>query len=79
MPIISVIAVIYIYNRLQNERQLTILRGAGLNNYQIAKPALFVATIVTVITTYISAYLLPVSYTHLKKILVMLKKLMYQI
>ncbi|MBY0533388.1 MAG: LptF/LptG family permease [Rickettsiaceae bacterium] len=67
MPIISVIAVIYIYNRLQDERQLIILRGAGLNNYEIAKPALFVAMIVTIITTYISAYLMPVSYTNLKK------------
>jgi len=67
MPIISVIGVIYIYNRLQDERQLIILRGAGLNNYEIARPALFVATIVTIIASYISAYLMPISYNNLKK------------
>ena len=66
MPIISVIGVIYVYTRLQDERQLIILRGAGLNNYEIAKPALFVATILTIIAAYISAYLLPVSYNSLK-------------
>ena len=36
MPIISVIGVIYVYTRLLDERQLIILRGAGLNNYEIA-------------------------------------------
>ena len=67
MPIISVIGVIYVYARLQDERQLIILRGAGLNNYEIAKPALLVATILTIIAAYISAYLMPVSYNNLKK------------
>ncbi len=67
MPIISVIGVIYVYNRLQDERQLIVLRGAGLNNYEIAKPALFIAMMLTIIAGYISAYLMPVSYNNLKK------------
>lgn len=66
MPVISVIAVISIYARLQDERQLIILRGAGLNNYEIAKPALLVAAILTIIATYISAHLMPISYNTLK-------------
>jgi lipopolysaccharide export system permease protein len=67
LPIISTIGVIYVYNRLQDERQLIILRGAGLNNYEIAKPALLIASMITIIAIYISAYLMPISYNNFKK------------
>ncbi|MFK7973862.1 MAG: LptF/LptG family permease [Rickettsiaceae bacterium] len=66
MPIVSILAVIYVYSRLQEERQILVLRGAGLSNYDLAKPALIASLFVTLIVYYISAYLMPVSYNHLK-------------
>ena len=67
LPIIAVLTVIYVYNRLQEERQLVILRSSGLSNYDLAKPALLIAAIITIISYYISAYLMPLSYNNLKQ------------
>lgn len=65
-PLIVVLAVIYVYNKLQNERQLIILKVSGLSNFSIAKPALLVATFVTLFGYYVSLYLMPLSYNKLK-------------
>lgn len=65
-PLISVIAVIYVYNKLQEDRQLIILKASGLSNFAIAKPALMIATFVTLISYYVSLYLTPLSYGKLK-------------
>jgi len=67
LPIVTVISVIYVYNRLQEERQLVILRSSGLSNYDLIKPALLIAIIVTIISYYISMYLMPLSYSNLKQ------------
>lgn len=67
LPIISVLAVIYTYNNLQNERQLIVLKASGLNNYDIIKPALMIASIVTIIAYFISFHLMPVSYNAMKQ------------
>jgi len=67
LPVITVISVIVVYNRLQDERQLLILRSAGLSNFNLAKPALFLAILITIFASYISAYLMPYSYNKLKQ------------
>lgn len=66
-PIILVIAMVYVYHRLQEDRQLVILKNSGLSNYALAKPALFFAMILTVFSYYISAYLMPMSYNNMKQ------------
>ena len=65
-PFISVLAVIYVYSKLQENRQLIILRIAGLSNFALAKPALLIVTCITIISYYISLYLMPFSYSRLK-------------
>ncbi len=67
LPIITVITVIYVYNKLQDDRQIVIFRSSGLSNFDIAKPALVVATITTIIAYYLSAHLMPLSYNNLKQ------------
>lgn len=67
LPIILVITIIFVYNRMMEERQITAFRNSGISNYQIAKPALFVAFVVTIFSFYLSAYLMPVSYSSLKE------------
>lgn len=74
LPLVTVISVIYEYNKLQDEKQLIILKCSGLSNYEIAKPALLIATIATLFTYYISAYLMPVSYNRLKQELSYIKE-----
>jgi len=65
-PLIATLAVVYVYNKLQSERQLIILKTSGLSNFSIAKPALTIAIFVTLFAYYISLYLMPLSYNKLK-------------
>lgn len=67
LPIITVLAIIYVYNRLQDERQLIVLRSSGVSNYDLAKPALLIASIITIIAYYISMHLMPLSYNKMKQ------------
>ena len=67
LPIITVIAVIIVYNRLQEERQLIIFQSAGLSNFDISKPAIYITLLITIFAIYISSYLMPYSYGELKK------------
>ncbi|MFV0250713.1 MAG: LptF/LptG family permease [Rickettsia aeschlimannii] len=66
LPVITVITVIYIYNNLKVERQLIILQASGVNNVQLALPALYVALIVMLLAYYISSTILPLSHINLK-------------
>lgn len=66
LPVITVLSVIVVYNRLQDERQLIIFRSAGLSNFSLSKPALYVTTLITIFAGYVSAYLMPYSYNKLK-------------
>lgn len=67
LPIITVISIIVVYNRLQEERQLIIFQSSGLSNFYLAKPALYLAIFITIFSAYISAYLMPYSYNKLKE------------
>lgn len=59
LPFITILAVIYCYNILGEERQLIILKSCGLSNIKLAKPALVVAFITTLISYYISISVMP--------------------
>ena len=62
LPVITVISVIVVYNRLHEERQLIIFQSAGLSNFSLSKPALYVTILITIFAFYTSAYLMPSSY-----------------
>lgn len=65
-PLVSVVAILYVYANLQEERQLIILKSSGLDNLKLAKPALIIATIISTFSLFVSFYLLPKSYSALK-------------
>lgn len=66
LPVISVIAIIIAYHQLQKDNQLIILQSIGLSNFCISKPALYISTIITIFSIFISAYFMPYSYRKLK-------------
>lgn len=66
MPVVTIIAVLFVYQKLSDERQLIILKSSGLSELEIAKPALTAAMIITMLSYLVSAYLMPVSYNSLK-------------
>ncbi|MFY9589228.1 LptF/LptG family permease [Rickettsia endosymbiont of Halotydeus destructor] len=73
LPIVTVIAVIYTYNDLKTARKLIILQVSGVNNLQLARPAFFVALVVTLFAYYLSSAAMPLSYINLKSRLSFIK------
>jgi len=61
-------AALFTYNRLMSDSELVILRSAGLSPFALAKPALILSVIVSVIAFYLSLYLVPVTYSEYKEL-----------
>ena len=66
LPVSLFTTILFAYNKLIIESELIVLRGAGLNQFALAKPAIIVACMVTVLSYIISLYLLPSSYRQFK-------------
>lgn len=66
LPIATFVAVLFVYNKLLNESELVVMRSAGLSQIQLAKPALVLAGVVTLLVYAISLYLLPLGYREFK-------------
>ena len=66
LPFALLCAVLFIYYRLMMDSELLVLSSAGLSRLQLAKPAVNAALVTTLITYFISFYLLPVSYHEFK-------------
>jgi lipopolysaccharide export system permease protein len=66
LPLGLFIAVLVTYNRLAGDSELTVMRAAGLSPLWLARPALALAGVVSVIGYVQSLWLLPVSYTAFK-------------
>lgn len=62
LPIACVIAVIYVYNKMIGDRELIVLRAAGLSNMRLTVPALVLSALAALAIAALNAWLLPVSY-----------------
>jgi len=68
LPIASFCAVLFVYNKLSMDSELSVMRAAGLSQYQLAKPAILLATLVTLIVYSITLYFLPMSFRAFKEL-----------
>lgn len=66
LPVAAFSSVLFVYNKLNNESELVVLRAAGLSQLQLAKPALILGVAVTALVYAISLYGLPASYRAFK-------------
>lgn len=66
LPVALFLAVIYTYHRLTTDSEIIVLRAAGLGPLALAKPALVMAGIVTVICYGITLYLQPAGFREFK-------------
>ena len=67
LPITVFVVVQFIYQRLSGDRELTVMRAAGLSSLRLARPAL-VMTIGAVICCYaLNLWLVPISYTAFRE------------
>ncbi len=59
-------AVLFTYNKFTAESELVVMQAMGLSRWSIARPAIIVAAMVTIVTYAISFYVQPVSYKGFK-------------
>ncbi|HEY5598930.1 MAG TPA: LPS export ABC transporter permease LptF [Kiloniellales bacterium] len=68
LPIAAFCAVIFVYHKLIMDSEMVVLRAVGLSQVQLARPALMVALVVTVLVYSITLYFLPTSYRAFKEL-----------
>lgn len=68
LPIAAFCAVLFIYHKLAMDSELVVLRAAGFSSIQLARPALLIALVTTVVVYSITLYFLPVSYRAFKEL-----------
>ena len=61
LPITTFVVVLFVYQRLSGDRELTVLRGAGLSQFSLARPALMLAAISTAAGYLLNLWLVPLS------------------
>lgn len=66
LPVALFTAVLFTYNKLIIDSELVVLRTAGLGPFQLARPALLLATVIVAIGYFLSLFLLPWSYRQFK-------------
>jgi len=62
LPIAVFIVIIFFYHKLIMDREMVIMRAAGMSSFALAKPAIVMATILVVIGYALSIFLVPASY-----------------
>lgn len=68
LPISLFIAAAFIYGKMVADRELVVMRAAGLSQQELMRPALIVATGVTLALLILNIDLLPRSYTAFKEL-----------
>lgn len=73
LPLALFAAVLFTYSKLGSDRELTVMSGVGLSRWQLAKPALIVATAFTCFAYLVSMYLMPVTYHQFRNMQLFLR------
>ena len=62
LPVALVVAALFVYNKFIMDNELVVLRSCGFDHHAIARPALLLAAIVSLIMLGLTTYATPVSY-----------------
>ncbi|QEO16354.1 LPS export ABC transporter permease LptF [Acetobacter vaccinii] len=62
LPITTFIMALFVYQRLAGDRELTVMKAAGLSPFALARPGLSCATMATVAGLVLNLWLVPLSY-----------------
>lgn len=61
IPFVCFIAVVFVYNKLISDNEITVMAASGLSPWQIARPALKLGCVLTVINLALNIWLVPAS------------------
>ena len=67
LPITTFVVVQFVYQRLAGDRELTVMRAAGLSQGALARPALGLAGLVVGACYLLNVWIVPVSYTAFRE------------
>ena len=67
LPITTFVVVQFVYQRLAGDRELTVMRAAGLSPVALSRPALALAAIVVVASYVLNIWLVPISNTGFRE------------
>ncbi|WP_342746316.1 LPS export ABC transporter permease LptF [Thalassospira mesophila] len=68
LPIALFFVVVFTYNKLIQDRELIVMRSAGLSQWALAKPAILLAVGVAAVGYFLTLYYLPYSYRQFKEL-----------
>lgn len=63
LPITTFIVMLFVHLRLAGDRELVVMRAAGLSNWQIARPALALGLLVVAVMAFLNFWLVPLSHS----------------
>jgi len=67
LPITTFVVVQFVYQRLAGDRELTVMRAAGLSPMALARPALGLAAVVVGVCYVLNLSVVPISYTAFRE------------
>ena len=67
LPITTFVVVQFVYQRLNGDRELTVMRAAGLSPYGLARPGLMLAGLSVIACFVLNIWIVPVSYTAFRE------------
>jgi len=62
LPITTFLVILFGYQRMSGDRELTVMQAAGLSPFQLARPAMACALITAILGYILNLWLVPVSY-----------------
>ena len=68
LPIAVFIAVLFVYARLDSDREITILRAAGMSSFSLSKPAILLGSMVTILVYILTLYATPLTYKYFRNV-----------
>jgi lipopolysaccharide export system permease protein len=67
LPITTYVVIQFVYQRMATDRELTVMRAAGLSPWSLARPALAVALLATILGFVLSVWVVPASLANFKQ------------
>lgn len=67
LPITTFVVVQFVYHRLAGDREIIVMRAAGMSSFALAKPGMICAVIATVVCYLLNIWIVPASYHSFKK------------
>ena len=68
LPITTFVVVQFIYQRLAGDREITVMRAAGLSPFALSRPALALAVLAVVCGYALNLWIVPASLTSFRRV-----------